>query len=131
MECPLMTSYRTPLKQAQGLGSAKGGTQHFWQQRVTAIANIFVIAFLVYAAISLTGAPRSAVKEFFTQPLNAIFGALLAISVGVHMRLGMQVIIEDYIHGVAKVPLLLLNTFFSIFIGAATLLAVAKLFLGV
>ncbi len=126
-----MKTYRTPLKEVRGLGSAKDGTHHFWQQRVTAVANIFVIAFLVYALLTLTGAPRSEVKAFFTQPINAIFGALLALSVSVHMRLGMQVIIEDYVHGVAKVPLLLLNTFFSIFIGVASLLAVAKLFLGV
>lgn len=126
-----MTTYRTPLKDVRGLGSAKGGTGHFWAQRVTAISNILVIAFLVYAALSLAGAPRSEVKAFFQEPLAAIFGVLLAISVTVHMRLGMQVIVEDYVHGAWKLPLLLLNTFFSIFIGVATILAVAKLYLGV
>jgi succinate dehydrogenase / fumarate reductase, membrane anchor subunit len=131
MGCTLMTTFRTPLKDVRGLGSAKGGTEHFWLQRVTAISNIAVIAFLVYAAVTLTGAPRAEVKAFFSQPVAAIFGILLAISVSVHMRLGMQVIVEDYIHGAAKVPLLLLNTFFSIFVGVASALAVAKLFLGV
>jgi succinate dehydrogenase / fumarate reductase, membrane anchor subunit len=126
-----MTTYRTALKDVRGLGSAKGGTDHFWLQRVTAISNVIVIAFLVYAALSLTGAPRATVKAFFSQPIPAIFGVLLAASVTVHMRLGMQVIIEDYIHGAAKLPLLLLNTFFSIFIGVASVLAVMKLFLGV
>jgi succinate dehydrogenase / fumarate reductase membrane anchor subunit len=126
-----MTAYRTPLKDARGLGTAKEGTGHFWLQRVTAASNIFVIAFLVYAAITLTGAPRAEVKEFFSQPIAAIAGVLLAISVSVHMRLGMQVIIEDYVHGASKVPLLLLNTFFSIFTGVASVLAVTKLFLGV
>jgi succinate dehydrogenase / fumarate reductase, membrane anchor subunit len=131
MERAAMTTYRTPLKDVRGLGSAKGGTGHFWAQRVTAISNILVIAFLVYAALSLAGAPRSEVKAFFQEPLAGIFGVLLAISVTVHMRLGMQVIVEDYVHGAWKLPLLLLNTFFSIFIGVATILAVAKLYLGV
>ena len=57
VEPALMATYRTPLKNVRGLGSAKGGTDHFWKQRLTAVSNIFVIAFLVYAAISLAGAP--------------------------------------------------------------------------
>lgn len=126
-----MATYRTALKEVRGLGSARSGTEHFWLQRLTAISNVVVIAFLVYAALTLTGAPRAEVKSFFSQPIWAIFGILLAVSVSVHMRLGMQVIIEDYIHGAAKLPLLLLNTFFSIFIGVASVLAVTKLFLGV
>ncbi len=126
-----MTTYRTPLKEARGLGSAKGGTGHFWLQRVTAISNIAVIAFLVFAAIRLAGAPQPQVKAFFQEPVAAIFGVLLAVSATTHMRLGMQVIIEDYVHGGWKLPLLLLNTFASIFIGAAVVLAVVKLYLGV
>jgi succinate dehydrogenase / fumarate reductase membrane anchor subunit len=125
-----MTGYRTPLKQARGLGSAKDGTGHFWQQRLTGAANVILIAFLIYAALTLAGASRANVKAFFSQPIAAIFGILLAISVSVHMRIGMQVIIEDYLHGAWRVPALLLNAFFSIFIAAATVLAVAKLFLG-
>ena len=125
-----MTAYRTPLKQARGLGSAKEGTSHFWQQRLTGAANVILIAFLIYAAVSLAGASRAEVVAFFSHPLAAILGILLAISVSVHMRIGMQVIIEDYLHGVWSVLALLLNTFFSIFIAAATVLAVMKLFLG-
>jgi succinate dehydrogenase / fumarate reductase membrane anchor subunit len=125
-----MTVYRTPLKQARGLGSAKEGTGHFWQQRLTGAANLILIAFLIYAALTLTGASRADVKAFFSQPIAAIFGVLLGISVSLHMRTGMQVIIEDYLHGALRVPALLLNTFFSIFIGAAIVLAVMKLFLG-
>lgn len=124
-------TYRTPLKHARGLGSGKSGTEHFWRQRMTAVSNIFVIIFLVYAVVALAGAPREGVKAFFTNPFNAVMGIALAISVSIHMRLGMQVIIEDYLHGAAKVPMLLLNTFFSILIGVACVLAVAKLFLGV
>jgi succinate dehydrogenase / fumarate reductase, membrane anchor subunit len=125
-----MTGYRTPLKEVRGLGSARSGTDHFWVQRLTATSNLLVIAFLVYAALSLVGASRAEVKAFFSHPAAAVFGVLLALSVTVHMRIGMQVIIEDYVHGGARVPLLLLNTFFSIFIAAATVLAVMKLYLG-
>ena len=122
---------RTPLKKVRGLGSAKGGTEHFIVQRVTAVANIVLIAFLIYAALHLVGASRAEVKEFFSQPWAAILGILLAISTSIHMRIGMQVIIEDYVHGGNRVLLLLLNTFFSLFVGAAIFLAVTKLYLGV
>jgi succinate dehydrogenase / fumarate reductase membrane anchor subunit len=122
---------RTPLKKVRGLGSAKGGTEHFVVQRVTAVANIVLIAFLVYAALHLIGASRAEVKEFFSQPWAAILGILLAISTSIHMRIGMQVIIEDYVHGGNKVLMLLLNTFFSLSVGAAIFLAVTKLYLGV
>jgi succinate dehydrogenase / fumarate reductase membrane anchor subunit len=122
---------RTPLKKVRGLGSAKGGTEHFVVQRVTAVANIVLIAFLVYAALHLIGASRAEVKEFFSQPWADILGILLAISTSIHMRIGMQVIIEDYVHGGNKVLMLLLNTFFSLSVGAAIFLAVTKLYLGV
>ena len=126
-----MTAFRTPLKKVRGLGSAKGGTEHFIVQRVTAVANIVLIAFLIYAALHLVGASRAEVKEFFSQPWAAILGILLAISTSIHMRIGMQVIIEDYVHGGNRVLMLLLNTFFSLVAGVAIFLAVTKLYLGV
>jgi succinate dehydrogenase / fumarate reductase membrane anchor subunit len=126
-----MTAFRTPLKNARGLGSAKGGIEHFILQRVTAAANVVLISFLIYAALHLVGASRAEVKDFFSQPLAAICGILLAFSASIHMRIGMQVVIEDYVYGGAKVLLLLLNSFFSFFLGAAIFLAVTKLYLGV
>lgn len=126
-----MTALRTPLKKVRGLGAAKGGTEHFIAQRVTSAANIVLIAFLIYAALHLVGASRAEVKEFFSQPWAAVMGILLAISTSIHMRIGMQVIIEDYVHGGGKVLFLLLNTFFSLSVGAAIFLAVTKLYLGV
>jgi succinate dehydrogenase / fumarate reductase, membrane anchor subunit len=127
-----MPALRTPLKKVHGWGSAKGGTEHFVLQRVTGGANLILLAFLVYAALHLTGAPRAEVKAFFSQPWAAIAGILFAFSISIHMRIGMQVIIEDYIHGGSRVLImLLLNTFFSISVGAAVFLAVTKLYLGV
>lgn len=124
-------SMRTPLKRVRALGSAKEGADHFWKQRVTAVANLFLTLFLVWLVVSLAGADYATVKARLAHPVNAIGLGLLAISGAIHMRLGMQVIIEDYVHGeLGKVVLLMLNTFFAILIGAACLFAVAKLSFG-
>jgi succinate dehydrogenase / fumarate reductase membrane anchor subunit len=124
-------SLRTPLSRARGLGSAKEGADHFWQQRVTAVANLFLTIFLVYAVLSLLGADHATVKAFFASPITAVLMILVALSAAYHMRLGMQVVIEDYIHREStKVLLLLGNTFFAIFIGLICVMSVIKLSLG-
>ncbi len=127
------TTYRTDLKKVRGLGSAIGGpgTDHFWMQRLTAVSNIFATGFLVYAGLSLVGASRAEVKAFFVNPVHAILGLLLIISATIHMRLGMQVIIEEYAPRGLKVPCLFLNTFLSMIIAVACALALIKLNLGV
>jgi succinate dehydrogenase / fumarate reductase membrane anchor subunit len=126
-------TYRTQLKKVRGLGSAMGGpgTDHFWLQRMTAVSNIFATVFLVYAGLLLVGASRAEVKAFFVNPVHAILGLLLIISATVHMRLGMQVIIEEYVPRGLKVPCLFLNTFLSMIIAVACALALIKLNLGV
>lgn len=122
---------RTPLKRVRALGSAKEGANHFWHQRVTAVANIFLVLGVVWLLVSLVGADYPTVKATLAHPVNALVLGLLAVSGAVHMRLGMQVIIEDYVHGeLSKIVLLMLNTFFAIVIGAACLFAVAKLSFG-
>lgn len=124
-------SMRTPLKNVRALGSAKEGADHFWKQRVTAVANVFLVIFLVWLVVSLVGADHAAVKAKLSHPVNAMLLALLAISGTIHMRLGMQVIIEDYVHGeFGKVILLMLNTFFAILIGVACVFAALKLSFG-
>jgi succinate dehydrogenase / fumarate reductase membrane anchor subunit len=122
---------RTPLKTARALGSAKEGADHFWMQRVTAVANLFLTLFLVWLVVSLIGADYLTVRARLGHPINAIGLGLLAVSGAIHMRLGMQVIIEDYVHGeLGKLIALMLNTFFAIVVGAACLFAVAKLSFG-
>ena len=122
---------RTPLKRVRALGSAKEGADHFWTQRVTAVANLFLVLFVVWLLVSLVGADYATVKASLGHPVNAFGLGLLAISGAIHMRLGMQVIIEDYVHGeLGKIVLVMLNTFFAILIGAACLFAVAKLSFG-
>lgn len=124
-------SMRTPFKDVEGLGSAKSGTEHFWQQRVTAIANLPLIIFLVWFVISHLGASRSDVVASVHNPFIGILLALSFVSILWHMRLGMQVVIEDYVHGHGtKLAILLLNSFFTAALGVAALSAILKMSFG-
>ncbi|WP_075997549.1 succinate dehydrogenase, hydrophobic membrane anchor protein [Salaquimonas pukyongi] len=122
---------RTALGKVRGLGSAKEGTEHFWRQRLTAVANIPLVIVGLWLVVSLVGAPYPEVRARLASPLTAIFIALFSISVLYHMRLGMQVVIEDYIHSeLRKIALIMLNTFFVFFSGALVAFAVFKLAFG-
>lgn len=124
-------SMRTPLKVVRHLGSAKEGADHFWKQRLTAVANIFLGLFLVWLLVRLGNASYLEVKSLLASPLIALALLLLVISTVVHMRLGMQVVIEDYIHGEGtKLVLLIANTFFSISVAALAIFSVLKLSFG-
>ena len=119
---------RTPLKNVRHLGSAKEGADHFWMQRVTAVANLVLGLFLVWLIASLAGADYVTVKSTLANPIVALLLALLIVSAAIHMRLGMQVIIEDYItRDSTKIVLLLLNNFFAILVAAASVWAILKL----
>jgi succinate dehydrogenase / fumarate reductase membrane anchor subunit len=124
-------SMRTPLAKVRGLGSAKSGTGHFWLQRLTAVANLFLVSFLIWLLFALLGADYDTVRSTLAEPYIAVPLLLLVLSAVTHMRLGMQTIIEDYVHSEGrKVALLMLNTFFAILIGITCLFAVLKLSFG-
>ena len=128
---PVDARIRTPLGRVRGLGSAKEGADHFWLQRLTAVANVVLVAFAVWLVISTVGADYAAVRATLKSPIVALGLLLLIVSVTVHMRLGMQTIIEDYVHSEGrKVVCVMLNTFFAFGIGAACVYAIMKLSFG-
>lgn len=122
---------RTSRSRVRGLGPAHSGTGHFWLQRATAIANIPLVIYFVILIASLTGRSHAAVVSALGEPANAILLLAAIFSIVVHMRLGMQVIIEDYVHGeVAKMTLLLINTFFAVGVGMSAAFAVLRITFG-
>jgi succinate dehydrogenase / fumarate reductase membrane anchor subunit len=123
---------RTPLGRVRGLGSAKSGTEHFWRQRLTAVANIPLTIAFVFIVISLLGRNHAAVVQILGSPLVAIIMLLFVASVTYHMRIGMQVVIEDYVHAeISKFVLLMANTFFAVAIALSAAYAILKLSFGV
>jgi succinate dehydrogenase / fumarate reductase membrane anchor subunit len=126
-----MTDMRTPLGKVRGYGSAKEGTGDFWRTRITSVALIPLAIYFIILVISLNGAGYQDVHAALSYPLNAVVLALFLLISLVHMRLGMQEIIQDYIHGDGlKVSLLMLSTFFCVIVGIASLFALLKLAFG-
>jgi succinate dehydrogenase / fumarate reductase membrane anchor subunit len=123
---------RTPLGRVRYLGSAHGGTDHFWRQRLTGAANAVLVILSLVIVLSAVGRPYEETVTFLGQPWVGTVLVLLFISVAIHMRLGMQVIVEDYIQGEAlKVVLLAASTFFSVAVAAVAIMAILKLTFGV
>lgn len=121
-------SIRTPLGQVEGLGAAHRGTEHFTKQRATAVALVPLAIWFAVSAFSLIGGERSDAVAFLAQPVNAVLMALFIIAALMHMALGLQVIIEDYVTSEGgKVALVLLNRFFAWIVGAACIFALLKI----
>jgi succinate dehydrogenase / fumarate reductase membrane anchor subunit len=120
--------FRTPLSRVNGLGSAKSGTEHFWHQRLTALANIPLGLFFVGLVVALHDQPYETVRASLSSWPVAL-GLLALIGSGlIHMRLGMQVIIEDYVHTESlKLACLILNTFFTATVGLGCVFAILKM----
>jgi succinate dehydrogenase / fumarate reductase membrane anchor subunit len=87
-----------PLAKARGLGSAKSGVHHWYAQRASALLLIVLIGWLIYAMITLAGADHGTASSFIAQPTNAAFLVLLIVTLFYHAMLGLQVVIEDYVH---------------------------------
>ncbi|WP_183097052.1 succinate dehydrogenase, hydrophobic membrane anchor protein [Mesorhizobium sp. YM1C-6-2] len=126
-----MSDMRTPLGRVRGLGSAKEGTDHFWLIRLSAIALVPLAFFVIGWIVSLRGADSAQIKASLSYPPTTFVVGLFVLISLYHMRLGMQLIIEDYAHNeLNKLVLLILNTFFTILIGAASLFALLKIAFG-
>ena len=124
-------SMRTPLSRVRYLGSARAGTRHFWHQRLTSVANIPLSIAVVVIIMGLLGRNHAAVVQILGSMLVAITMLLFIVTSVYHMWLGMQVIIEDYVHDeLTKFVTLMANTFFSFAVGLAAIFAILKLSFG-
>ena len=124
-------SLRTPLGKVRGLGSAKDGTEHFWVQRVTAVALVPLTIWFVASLVCLTGSSRADVVGRLSSPINSILMLLVIFAGMYHLKLGLQVIIEDYVHGEAmKLLTNLGNVFACTAVGFAAAFAVLKIAFG-
>lgn len=123
--------FQTSLKHARGFGSGKSGTMHFWQQRVTGVAALLLSLVYVVLLVKLQGDDYPTVIATLGNPFVAILMlALLGVSVW-HMKIGMQVIIEDYVNQpLLRVLALMANSFFSALVGIASAVALIKITFG-
>jgi succinate dehydrogenase / fumarate reductase membrane anchor subunit len=120
----------TDLGRVRGLGAAKDGVHHWWLQRVTAVANIVLMLWFIFSLVRLPALDYSSVTLWLRQPVAAVPMLLLIVSVFWHFRLGVQVMIEDYVHGANRVLAMLALNFYALAGAAAAVFAVLKIALG-
>lgn len=124
-------SYRTPLGRVRHLGSAKDGTRHWWAQRLTAIALVPLTVWFVVNIVALIGADRPAVVGWLGLPVTAVLMVLMVGATFHHAQLGLQVVIEDYVHGEGvKLTLIVLVKFAALALAVAAIFAVLKIAFG-
>lgn len=125
------SDYIAPLKKAKGLGSAHEGADHWLMQKITALANIPLVIWLIFSIVGLQGASYGQFTAWMGQPVNAVLMILLVISVLYHAKLGTQVIAEDYIscECFKMIKLIGMKLFFSA-IGVACIFSVLKIAFG-
>jgi len=121
---------KTPMARALELGSAKSGTEHWWMQRVTAVALVPLTLWFVVAVLGLDGLDRGAVTAWIAQPVTAVLLLLLVATLTYHSFLGTQVVIEDYTGGATRVITLLAVRFLHVVVAVAALFAILKIAFG-
>ena len=122
---------RSDLGRVRGLGSAKGGTSHWWAQRVTALALVPLSAWFVFSIINLVGVDREGLKVWVNGPVSFVLMVLFLIALFYHMQLGLQVVIEDYVHNERnKVISLILNKLIAVFLVVSGITALMKIAFG-
>lgn len=122
---------RSPLGRVLGLGAAKEGPGHWWSQRVTAVALVPLVLWLVYSLLALSGQDYASVIQWLQNPLHAVLLAVFLVTMFYHSYLGLQVVIEDYLHlGWLKVAVLILLKFAHVLLVAIAVFAVLQIALG-
>ena len=124
-------SLRSDLGRVRGLGTAKEGVSHWWAQRLTAVALVPLSLWFVWSVIQLVGVDHAGFKLWLGEGANLVLMILFVGSLFYHMQLGIQVVIEDYVHGEAKkVTSLVLNLFVALFFGVSSIVALLKVVFG-
>ena len=124
-------SLKTPLGRVLGLGSAGEGTGHWWSQRVTAAALVPLALWFAASLVFAESLDRTALAAWLASPLNAVLMLLLTGTLIYHSKLGVQVVIEDYVDGSLKVLALLLSRFVHVFLGVAAFYAILRVSFGI
>jgi succinate dehydrogenase / fumarate reductase, membrane anchor subunit len=128
----IVKSMRTPLGRVRNLGASHSGTADFWRQRVTAVAMVLLTVPVIVVVMMLLGRNQAGAAQILGSPLVAIILLLFIIASAWHMKIGMQVVIEDYVHGEkVKLAAIMANNFFSIAVALASIYAILKLSSGV
>ncbi len=128
----VVKSMRTPLGRVRSLGSSHSGTTDFWRQRITAVAMVLLMVPVIGVVMMMLGSNHAGVAQMLGSPLVAIILLLFIIASTWHMKIGMQVVIEDYVHNEAlKLAAIMANNFFSFAVALASIYAILKLASGV
>jgi succinate dehydrogenase / fumarate reductase, membrane anchor subunit len=121
-------SLRHPIARARGLGSAKDGTGHFWVQRLTSVALALLIPWFIWTSVSLFGSDLASVRATLAQPLHATLMVAFVIALFWHAKLGLQVVVEDYIHVKwLEIALQIAITFVFFLAPLAAVMAIARI----
>lgn len=121
-------SLRSPLGRVLGLGTAKDGTSHWWGQRVSAIALLFLGLWFAASLATMSGFNHAEAVSFIGRPVNSILLLLLSLSLAYHSYLGLQVVIEDYVHAPGiKLIALILSRFAHVLLAVAATFSVLKI----
>ncbi len=120
----------SPLNRVLGLGSAKGGSEHWWVQRLSAVALVPLGLWLLIALAGLPGFDYASVSQWMSGPLNSILLILLILTMTYHSYLGVQVVVEDYVRGAVKTVTLMASSLAHLFVGCAAIYSVLRVGFG-